>query len=49
MHLGKTGMKNSNWHKALLKANEVCRCGAKRRLSGICKSHAMAMMIPNAW
>lgn len=35
-------MENSNWHKALLKANEACRCGARTRRSGVCQSPAMA-------
>ncbi|MBL0338863.1 MAG: hypothetical protein IPP67_06800 [Rhodospirillaceae bacterium] len=34
-------MENSNWQKALLKANEACRCGARTRLSGTCQSPAM--------
>jgi len=35
-------LENSNWHKALLKANEACRCGARTRRSGVCQSPAMA-------
>lgn len=37
-------MENLNWQKALLKANEASRCGAKTRTrrSGVCQSPAMA-------
>ena len=34
-------MQKSNWHKALLKANQVCRCGAKTRKLAPCKAPAM--------
>ena len=34
-------MQNLNWQKALLKANQACRCGARTRNSTPCHSPAM--------
>ncbi len=42
MHPEKTELQDLNWHKALLKANEARRCGAKTRVAGKCQSPAMS-------
>lgn len=41
MYPEKIGMPNTNWHKALLKANNACRCGARTRKLKSCEAPAM--------